>query len=81
MITSRGSDTKILSKAELAARDRIMKAPDNYTSTEIASHGVTNETRGRNYDPNIFKINTAPVDPRDHSKRVDIRKIKPEVGD
>ncbi len=81
MITSSGSDTRILSKKELEARDRIMRAPDNYTAAEIAAHGLTGETRGRKYDPNTYKINTTPVDQRDHPKRVDLREIKPEVGD
>ncbi len=82
MMTSKGSDTKILSEKELENRNRIMKRPDDFSDAEIEEAGLTGEVgHGRKYDPNIYKINTDPIDPRDHPKRVDRRKIKPEVGD
>ncbi len=81
MLTSRGSDTRVLSEWELKERNRIMKRPDNFSDAEIADHDLTGETRGRKYDPLSYEINTSPIDQQDHSRRVDRRKILPEVGD
>lgn len=81
LITSKGSDTKILSREELRDRDMIMKRPDQYTQAEIDAAQVTDEVRGRNFDPNHYKMNTTPIESeRTGSRRFDIR-TKPEVGD
>lgn len=71
----------VLSREELDDRRRILEKPDQFTAAEIAAAGLTDEVRGRKYDQESYKIDTAPVDPRTSSKRVDFRKVRPEVGD
>lgn len=81
LITSKGSDTKILSHEELRDRNRIMRRPDTFSQDEIDSAQVTDEVRGRNFDRNHYLMNTIPIESeRTGSRRFDIRK-KPEVGD
>lgn len=71
----------ILSRDQLNKRNSAMLAPDTFTKNELIDLGVEDDVRGRKFDPDTYLVDTEPVDQATSSRKVDRRKIKPEVGD